>query len=872
MRFSGKDTITALREKSVPFLRENVKIISQFIFTIFFIGVGIWFIKHERAELVQVQAVLASSSLQWLAAGIILTIVYIVLQGLMYVASFRAIGSQVNLYDAIVLFLKRNFISVFLPAGGISSLAFFTGDIERKGVSKSQIHFASSVYGFVGIFSVIIVALPAFLYGLFQKSVGKGEWFALASVIILIVVLTAVYRSIMSQGKVYNWLIKIAPSSVVLLDDLRSNKIERKGFLVTILYSILIEFAGIAHLYIAMLALDFEPSVLAAVFGYIISVIFLIVSPFLRGLGAIEVSMAYILTRFGFSEVQAIAVTFLYRFLEFWLPLLAGALSFLLKINRLLMRVLPASFLLFLGVVNIVSVLTPTITTRVRFLKGILGPEVIEISNYFVLAAGLFLLVTAAFMLKGLRTAWYFAVVLSLISIAGNITKAIDYEEAIVAIVVLVVLIVSRKEYYIRTNPRLRNTGIQTTLLSIAAVLLYGIIGFYFLDRKHFDTDFSLFQSFRYTLESYFLLESNDLIPRDSFAQNFLYSINISGFLSFAFLLYTLIRPYVLKSTSSADEFNRAKELLDKYGNSSSDYFKTYFDKLIYFPESLDAFISYRISGNFAVVLDDPIAADEQQMSACIAEFDRYCYNNGLKSIYYRVPESSLNIYRDLGKKALFLGQEGVVDLVNFSLQGGSKKSMRNALKKVSDRGYQAVVYHPPLKDGLLQRLKAVSDEWLEETGRKEIIFSQGMFIEEELKEQVVITVESPEEKIVAFLNVIPDYVKGEGTYDLIRKTADAPNGVMDFILIELFNYLKNEGYEAVNLGFAPLAGMDTARTFPEKSMKFAYEKIRSFSHYKGLREYKEKFEPVWCNKYLIYNQDYDLFQMPALLSKVIKP
>ncbi len=872
MRFSGKDTITALRERSVPFLRENVKIISQFIFTIFFIGVGIWFIKHERAELVQVQAVLASSSLQWLAAGIILTIVYIVLQGLMYVASFKAIGSQVKLYDAIVLFLKRNFISVFLPAGGISSLAFFTGDIERKGVSKSQIHFASSVYGFVGIFSVIVVALPAFLYGLFQKSVGKGEWFALASVIILIVALTAVYRSIMSQGKVYHWLIKIAPSSVVLLDDLRSNKIERKGFLVTILYSILIEFAGIAHLYIAMQALDFEPSVLAAVFGYIISVIFLIVSPFLRGLGAIEVSMAYILTRFGFSEVQAIAVTFLYRFLEFWLPLLAGALSFLLKINRLLMRVLPASFLLFLGVVNIVSVLTPTITTRVRFLKGILGPEVIEISNYFVLAAGLFLLVTAAFMLKGLRTAWYFAVVLSLISIAGNITKAIDYEEAIVAIVVLVVLIVSRKEYYIRTNPRLRNTGIQTTLLSIAAVLLYGIIGFYFLDRKHFDTDFSLFQSFRYTLESYFLLESNDLTPRDSFAQNFLYSINISGFLSFAFLLYTLIRPYVLKSTSSADEFKRAKELLDKYGNSSSDYFKTYFDKLIYFPENLDAFISYRISGNFAVVLDDPIAANAQQMSACIADFDRYCYNNGLKSIYYRVPETSLNIYRNLGKKALFLGQEGVVDLGNFSLQGGNKKSMRNALKKVSDRGYQAVVYHPPLKDGLLQRLKAVSDEWLEETGRKEIIFSQGMFIEEELKEQVVITVESPEEKIVAFLNVIPDYVKGEGTYDLIRKTADAPNGVMDFILIELFNYLKNEGYEAVNLGFAPLAGLDTARTFPEKSMKFAYEKIRSFSHYKGLREYKEKFEPVWCNKYLIYNQDYDLFQMPALLSKVIKP
>jgi phosphatidylglycerol lysyltransferase len=54
--------------------------------------------------------------------------------------------------------------------------------------------------------------------------------------------------------------------------------------------------------------------------------------------------------------------------------------------------------------------------------------------------------------------------------------------------------------------------------------------------------------------------------------------------------------------------------------------------------------------------------------------------------------------------------------------------------------------------------------------------------------------------------------------------------------------------------------------------MKFAYEKIKSFSHFKGMREYKEKFEPVWYNKYLIYQDDYDLLQVPAVLTRVIKP
>jgi phosphatidylglycerol lysyltransferase len=94
----------------------------------------------------------------------------------------------------------------------------------------------------------------------------------------------------------------------------------------------------------------------------------------------------------------------------------------------------------------------------------------------------------------------------------------------------------------------------------------------------------------------------------------------------------------------------------------------------------------------------------------------------------------------------------------------------------------------------------------------------------------------------------------------------------MDFILIELFNYLKSRNITYVNLGFAPMSGLDDPHTFSEKSMKFAYEKIRSFSHYKGLREYKEKFDPVWHNKYLIYQHDYDLLQVPTVLANVIKP
>ena len=857
---------------TVSFIGEQRKMILQFLLAALFIGLGIWFFHHEEAELSNVIDELAHAATTLVLAGIAITAVYIVTHGFMYRSAFAALGEKITIKAGVTLFLKRNFISVFLPAGGVSSLAFFTDVIEKTGIHKTKIYFASSIYGFIGIVSVVVIAIPVFVYGLTTRNVNGDEWIALITVVLLLTAIYFLFRNVTGKGRMYRLIKRYYPSVEVYVNDIDNGAIKWKGLVECLSYSLVIEIWGILHLYIAAQALGIHIGLLACASGYIISVVFMILSPFMRGLGAVEFSLGFTLTRFGFTMVEAISITALYRFFEFWLPMAAGLLSFMAKANKLLMRIMPAALLFLLGVVNIISVLTPAISGRLLLLQNYIPNEAIHASNYFILVSGLFLLVNAAFMLKGLRTAWWFALLLSLGSLVGHLTKAIDYEEATIAFVVLLSLFSTRKEYVVKNNPRLRSVGIQTGLISVAAVMIYGVVGFYFLDVKHFNIDFSLVQSIEYTLANFFLVGSPDLVPSGHFAIYFIDSIQISGFLSMGFLVFTLIAPYVWKSEPIHAELEEASALTKLYGNSALDYFKTYPDKLLFFNQERNCFISYKVSGNFAVILENPVAENNEVIIKSLLAFYKYCSDNGLKSISYRVPVGSLDVYKRLGQKCLYLGQEAVVDLNVFTLQGGDKKSMRNALNKVNERGFKAHIYDPPLKEGLIQKLKSVSDDWLLDMERQELVFSQGMFDWAEIKKQTVIVVENEEEKVIGFLNVIPDYAKDEGTYDLIRKTNDAPNGVMDFMLIELFNYFKQKNIRYVNLGFAPLSGIETPEDITERSMKFAYEKIKSFSHYKGLREYKEKFTPVWHDKYLIYEHDFDLLKIPSLLTKVIKP
>lgn len=843
------------------FRRASRKNLLRSGFAVVIIGLCFYFVRREGGELLQAAGQIRHSPWQWAVLSLLVSLVYLLLCAGIYMAGFAAAGSRVSLADALRLFLKRNVVSVFLPAGGLSSLAFFNRSLTKRGISASHQYVASAVYTVASFGSLVLLALPMLVLLAFRGTLTGGIVAAFGGLAALVGVSVWGWTSYNRQGLAFRLLNPYAPA------EAGGPAIQLPMVGLALLLSVGVEVCGITHLWLALRAISVEAGLEVALFGYVIATLLYAGSPFMRGLGVVELSLTYALIQYGVAELPAISVTLYYRFFEFWLPLLLGLAAFLARKDNLVLRVLPAFLVLVLGLINVISGLTPALTPRVVLLSEFLSTDAMRLSNAIVIGLGIGLVFLSLYLIRGLRNAWWLTVFITALSVVGHLTKAIDYEEALFGCVVLAVLVYTRSNYRL-ASPRSRSLvrrSVVGLLVGVKLIYIYGLVTLLLLKSG---PSFAFWPTVA-QLNRLLTLQTTGFLPDTHQAHLFVASLQWLELLWLAALAYVFVWPVLRGELADEGHRDRAKDLIARYGHSSLDYFKSYGDKRFFFHPEQPGFMAYRSAGRYAVALEGPVAADETVAVDTIRRFDQHCRQRGLQTLYYRVNEADLARYGSLGKKHIFIGQEGRISLADFSLEGPARKALRNILRKLQTTGYVTRINQPPLKDGLLQKLQAVSDEWLREPGKQEAGFTQGVFNPAEIKQQVVVTMEDPEEKVVAFANIMPDYSPREGSYDLIRKTDDAPGGAMDALLVELISYGQSRGWQYLNLGMAPLSGIETPHNIPERGIKFAYEHLKQLSHFKGLRFFKDKYADQWDNKYLVYNQDIDLVQAPQVLVRV---
>jgi phosphatidylglycerol lysyltransferase len=159
------------------------------------------------------------------------------------------------------------------------------------------------------------------------------------------------------------------------------------------------------------------------------------------------------------------------------------------------------------------------------------------------------------------------------------------------------------------------------------------------------------------------------------------------------------------------------------------------------------------------------------------------------------------------------------------------------------------------LSEALLDKLHQISDSWLKRISGSEKRFFNGWFDPDYIRSSRVATVCDPRGEIIAFANLAPEYTLNEISIDLVRYVQTCPSGMMDFFFVSLFYWAREQGYDTFNLGGCELGQVShvSSELFIDRMTYLLLKKLAWFYGYKGLYDFKRKFQPTWKGLYLVY-------------------
>ncbi|BAY39930.1 hypothetical protein NIES2111_43110 [Nostoc sp. NIES-2111] len=505
------------------------------------------------------------------------------------------------------------------------------------------------------------------------------------------------------------------------------------------------------------------------------------------------------------------------------------------------------------GVVNLFSAVTPNLYGRNHWLKEFLPFDIRASGHIFAALTGFILLTLATNLLRRKRVAWILTIGILVISIISHLLKGWDYEESILSGVLLVQLILMRHVFTAQSDRPSVAQGVRVLMGALLFTLAYGTVGFYLLDGK-FTENFNWSEAVLQTLAMFFTEDNWGLQPKSRFGEFFANSIYIIAASTMTFAVIMLLQPVLSRNAATANEQRKAKEIVQDYGRSSLAALTLLSDKSYYFSPSGRSVIAYVPKGRGAIALGDPIGPIEDRMET-IVSFQEFCQRNDWYPAFYQTLPDDLELYTSLGFKVLKIGEEAIVDLQSFTLQGKAGKNFRPSINRLTKLGYQINFHQPPITHELLQQLKPVSDEWLRMVQGSEKRFSLGWFDEAYLRACEIAVVMNPNGQIDAFTNLLPEYQLNEATIDLMRHRQSMENGTMDFLFTSLLQHFKDQGYDSFNFGLSALAGVGEQPESRglEKGLRYLYEHLNRFYNFQGLHSYKEKFHPSWEGRYLVY-------------------
>jgi phosphatidylglycerol lysyltransferase len=510
-----------------------------------------------------------------------------------------------------------------------------------------------------------------------------------------------------------------------------------------------------------------------------------------------------------------------------------GALGAVRMAGALAPRVM-AALTFIAGVILLASGATPAAEGRLQWLDRFVPLGIVEMSHFVGSLVGVGLLLLSQGLARRLDAAYYLATIALGIGAVASLLKGADVEEAVILTVIILLLRTARSAFDRRAallDTRFSPEWITTVAAVVAASTWLGFFAF-----KHVEYSNALWWQFELSAEA----------PR---------FLRASVGVAVCVLLVATSRllghaPHVIDPPTD-EELAAAGRVL-QLQESTVPYLVYLRDKALLFDQSRNGFVMYAVQGRTWTAMGDPVGPRELIPVLLRAYLER-CADYGGTPAFYEVRSEYLHYYADFGLSFVKLGEEARVHLPDFSWEGGHASRFRQALRRPKKEGASFRVVSNGELPRVMPQLREVSDDWLRGRGHSEKGFSLGFFDEDYLSRFPVAIIER-EGHIQAFANIWLGPGHHELSLDLMRHHHDAPN-MMESLIVHLIQYGQREGYQWFSLGMAPMSGFEHSTVAPlwARAGSFLYEHGERMYNFRGLRAFKEKFNPIWEPRYLAY-------------------
>ena len=512
------------------------------------------------------------------------------------------------------------------------------------------------------------------------------------------------------------------------------------------------------------------------------------------------------------------------------------------------------------GLADIVTGLRPGWRHRLLPLTDLL-PGAVAAASATTVVSGILLLLLAHALRRRKRRAWRAAVALLAFSVVAHTVK-FEFVPLVLSLAMLIALIVYREEFRALGDPRTRWRAVRVFFVLAVASFVVGVLMVFML-RKHVvggpPSFVVIVQEVLFDLVglngplTFFPDRINDLND---------FVLTALGLMTALTTLYLALRaPEPRPELTDADE--AAMRALLRRSPDSLGYFNLRRDKSVVWSESGKAAIAYRVVSGVMLASGDPLG-DPEAWPGAITSFLAEAEQHAWTPAVIGCSEQAGNIWcRETGFTALELGDEAVVDVAKFSLDGRPMRNVRQMVRRIERAGYTTeVIRAGAISEGERRRALVDADAWRGTETERGFSMALGRLVDP-VDPDCVFAVARQDGVMRAFLQFVPWGPDGM-SLDLMRRDRTADAGVNELLIVDALRFCPELGVNRVSLNFAVFRStLERGERLGAGPFLRGWRRVLLFAsrwfQIESLYRFNAKFQPTWMPRFVVYPATRDL-------------